>query len=142
MKVALIFTSNELNPNFKDLAFRDDNIGFIPPLSLMSVASILEAEGVEVMLLDMDAEQLTLDQALQRLSAFSPDLLGFTLSTYSFHPILAWIRKFTEATGLPVVVGGAHAALYPRETMTHPEIDYLIVGEAEIPLAQFIRAFE
>ncbi len=142
MKVALIFTPNELNPNFSDLVFRDENIGFIPPLSLMSVASILEAEGVEVMLLDMDAERLSFEQGLEKLNRFSPDLLGFTLSTYSFHPILAWIKRFKDATHLPIIVGGAHVALYPHETMSHPEIDYLIVGEAEIPLPQFIRAFQ
>ncbi|MCE5327944.1 MAG: B12-binding domain-containing radical SAM protein [Planctomycetaceae bacterium] len=140
MKVALIFTPNKLNPNFRDLAFRDDNIGFIPPLSLLSVAAILEASGAEVLVLDMEAQRLTLDAAVERLKAFSPDLLGFTLSTYSFRPILEWIRLFKQATGLPVIVGGAHAALYPAQTMTHPEIDYLIVGEAEIPLPQFIDA--
>jgi radical SAM superfamily enzyme YgiQ (UPF0313 family) len=141
MKVSLIFTPNELNPNFKDLSFRDDSIGFIPPLSLLSVAAILEAEGVEVQLLDMDAERLDYPHALRRVRAFAPDLLGFTLSTYSFHPILAWIKRFKADTDLPVLVGGAHAALYPEQTLRHPQIDYLIVGEAEKPLPQFLRAF-
>ncbi|MCM8775861.1 MAG: B12-binding domain-containing radical SAM protein [Candidatus Omnitrophica bacterium] len=141
MKVSLIFTPNVLNPNFSELSFRDDSIGFIPPLSLLSVASILEKEGVRVQIVDMDAEKLSYRDTLDRLAGFSPDLLGFTLSTYSFHPILKWIKKFKEDTSLPIIVGGAHAALYPVETLSHPEIDYLIVGEAEIPLPQFIRAF-
>jgi len=141
MNVVLIFTSNELNPNFADLSFRDESIGYIPPLSLVSVAAIFEREGVAVDLLDMDAEGLSYSQALQRVRDASPDLIGFTLSTYSFHPILTWIRKFKEDTGLPIIVGGAHVALYPEETMSHPEIDYVVVGEAELPLPPFIRAF-
>lgn len=140
MKVTLIFTSNELNPNFQELEFRDDNIGHVPPLSLMYVASILEKEGVEVDLMDMDAEGLSYAQALERVASFKPDLLGFTLATYSFRPILKWIKQFKADTGLPIMVGGAHCALFPVETMAHPEIDYLIVGEAELPLPPFIQA--
>ena len=140
MKVSLIFTTNELNPNFSDLSFRDESIGYIPPLSLLYVAAILEKAGVEVQLIDMDAECLSYNQALQEVNHFSPDLLGFTLSTYSFHPILKWIKQFKSDTGIPVIVGGAHVALYPKETMTHKDIDYLIIGEAEIPLPQFIHA--
>lgn len=41
-----------------------------------------------------------------------------------------------------IVVGGAHVALYPEETLSHPDIDYLVIGEAEIPLPHFIRALE
>ncbi|MBI4667797.1 MAG: radical SAM protein [Elusimicrobia bacterium] len=141
MKISLIFTANELNPNFSELSFRDESIGFIPPLSLMHVAAILEKEGVEVQLLDMDAERLGYAQALEKIRSFSPDLLGFTLTTYSFHPVLRWIKKFKQDSGLPIIAGGAHAALYPQEIMSHPEIDFLIIGEAEIPLPEFVRAF-
>jgi radical SAM superfamily enzyme YgiQ (UPF0313 family) len=142
MKVSLIFTPNRLNLNFSELSFRDDSIGYIPPLSLLSVAAILEKEGVSVQLLDMDAQNLTYEQTLKELRQFSPDLLGFTLSTSSFHPILAWIKKFKDDLNTPVIVGGAHIASYPEETLTHPEIDYLIIGEAEIPLPELIRAFQ
>lgn len=141
MKVTLIFTPNELNPNFRDLDFRDENIGAVPPLSLLYVAAIMEREGIQVDLIDMVAEQLTYDNTLERLKNFSPDLIGFSISTISFHPVLNWIDRFKRDTGLPVLVGGEHVRLYPDETMTHPAIDFCIVGEAELPLPRFIRAF-
>lgn len=142
MKVTLVFTPNQLNPNFRELVFRDESIGSIPPLSLLYVAALLEQEKVQVELIDMAAEQLTYPQALDRLRAFSPDLLGFTTTTPSFHPVLRWIKQFKKDTGLPILVGGEHIKLYPEESMVHPEIDFCIVGEAEIPLPQFIRAFK
>lgn len=141
MKITLIFTPNDLNPNFKELAFRDDNIGSVPPLSLLYVAAILEREGVEVELIDMAAERLNYSDALQRIKKFSPDLLGFSTSTMSFHPILKWIDKFKQDTDLPVLVGGEHVRHYPFETMSHESIDFCIVGEAELPLPEFVRAF-
>jgi len=142
MKVTLIFTPNQLNLNFKELAFRDDNIGSVPPLSLLYVASILENAGVEVDLIDMAAEQLDYSRALQRINNFSPDLLGFSITTISFHPVLKWINRFKKDTGLPVLVGGEHVRLYPFETMSHSAIDFCIVGEADLPLPQFISAFQ
>lgn len=141
MKASLIFTPNQLNQNFKELAFRDDNIGTVPPLSLLYVAAILEREGVQVDIIDMAAEQLDYSEALQRIKKFSPDLLGFSITTISFHPVLHWINRFKAATGLPVLVGGEQVRLYPFETMSHMSIDFCIVGEADLPLPQFISAF-
>lgn len=141
MKAALIFTPNQLNPNYREIAFRDDHIGFIPPLSLMYVASLMEKEGVEVIIIDMAAESLEYGQALARLQDFSPDLLGFSITTMSFHPVLNWIKRFKRDTGLPILVGGEHVSLYPYETMIHDVIDYCMVGEAELPMPEFIRAF-
>ena len=140
MRITLIFTSNELNPNFSDLSFRDESIGYIPPLSLLYVAGIMEKEGVDVQIIDMDVENLFYKDALLRIQQFSPDIIGFTLSTYSFHPILKWINKFKADTNIPILCGGAHVGLYPEETMTHGAIDYIIIGEAELPLPEFISA--
>nr|CAX83751.1 Radical SAM domain protein [uncultured bacterium] len=140
MKISLIFAPYELNTNNEDLAFRDDGIGVIPPLSLLTVAAILEQEGVEVQLIDQQAENLSYNTLLERINRFGPDLLGFTLTTYSFHPVLKWIKRLRKDTGVRVLVGGAHVALYPEETMFHKEIDFAVVGEAEIPLPQLIRA--
>jgi radical SAM superfamily enzyme YgiQ (UPF0313 family) len=141
MKIALVFTPHELHQSLREVSVRDDNIGFIPPLSLLYVAAILEQEGVEVVLLDMLAERLNFEEALERIRGFSPDLLGFSITTTSFHPVLDWIKRFKAATGLPVLVGGDHITLYPRETMSHDAIDFCIVGEGEVPLPRFVQAF-
>ncbi|MBF0380604.1 MAG: radical SAM protein [Magnetococcales bacterium] len=142
MKICLIFTPVEHITITSDWAFRDDGVGAIPPLSLMYVAGTLEKIGVEVKIIDMIASRLSLDETLAEIREFAPDMLGFTLSTYSFHAILNWIKSFKEHTGLPVVVGGAHVMLYPIETMSHKAIDYAIVGEAEKPLPEFIDAIK
>lgn len=141
MKATLILTPNVLNQVFTGLSVKEDNVGFIPPLSLLYVASIMKKEGVEVDIIDMETEYLSYEETLGRVRNFKPDFLGFSLSTYSFKPILYWIKKLKEDTALPIMVGGAHVQLYPKETMSHKEIDFAIVGEAEIPLPHFIRAF-
>jgi anaerobic magnesium-protoporphyrin IX monomethyl ester cyclase len=118
MKVCLIFTSIDINPHNKAVAFRDERLGFVPPISLLLVAALLE-----------------------RIRAFGPDLLGFTVTTWSFHSVLGWIKRFKADTAIPVLVGGEHLRLYPFETMSYDAIDFCIIGEAELPLPEFIRAF-
>ncbi|MBC7962578.1 MAG: radical SAM protein [Steroidobacteraceae bacterium] len=141
MKVSLIFTSIEVNPHNKAVSFRDERLGFVPPLSLLLVAAILEKEGVVVDLIDMEAENLSYTETLKRIKSFAPDLLGFTVTTWSFHSVLSWINKFKADTAIPVLVGGEHIRLYPNETMSHESIDFCLVGEAELPLPEFIKAF-
>ncbi|MBF0518738.1 MAG: radical SAM protein [Nitrospirae bacterium] len=116
-------------------------MGYIPPLTLLTVAAVFEKTGADVQLLDMDAEELTYIQALERIDKFSPDLLGFTVSTYSFHSVLRWIKKYKHDTGIPIIVGGMHAGLYAEEIMTYPEIDYLVTSEGEEVIPDFVQAF-
>lgn len=77
-KVCLICTPIDINPHNKSVSFRDENLGFVPPLSLMLVAALMEREGVEVDLIDMEAEGLSYPATLERVRSFAPDLLGFT----------------------------------------------------------------
>lgn len=142
MKTTLIFVPTDHQGSTADWAFRDDGVGIIPPLSLLYVAGILEREGVEVQIIDVIAERLTYAQALEKVRLFSPDLLGFTMNTYSFHAILTWMKSFKLDTGLPIMVGGSHVSLYPKETLSHEAIDFGIIGEADLPVPEFIRAFK
>jgi radical SAM superfamily enzyme YgiQ (UPF0313 family) len=141
MKVTLVFTPIDVNPHNQSVSFRDEKLGFVPPLSLLVVAALLEQEGVAVDLIDMEAEGLSYEETLARIGSFAPDLLGFTVTSWSFHPVLSWIKKFKADTGIPILVGGEHLRQYPVETMSYDAIDFCIVGEAELPLPEFIRAF-
>lgn len=141
MKISLIYTPNELNPNFSTNLAKEENVGLVPPLSLMSVASLLEKDGVEVQLIDMVVERMPYSQALQSINKFSPDLIGFTLSSFSFHPVLRWINEFKRDTGLPVIVGGQHVRYFCEEVMSHRSIDYAIVGEGELAISQFVNTY-
>lgn len=141
MKVSLVFTPIDVNPHNQSVSFRDEKLGFVPPLSLLLVAALMEREGVEVDLIDMEAEGLSYPATLDRIRSFAPDLLGFTVTSWSFHSVLRWIKKFKADTAIPILVGGEHLRLYPQETMSHEAIDFCITGEAEVPLPEFLSAF-
>jgi len=114
------------------------NYGEFPNLSLLYAAGAFRAAGAEVALVDASVERLTPAQAVARLRAFGPDLVGVTITTYLFHQTLTWLRCVKRALDVPTLVGGQHLAQYPRETLRHPEIDYALAGEAEITARAFL----
>ncbi len=100
-----------------------------PPISLGIVAALTPASW-EVELVDENWEPF----------AYRPaDLVGitaFTASTRRAYEIAAIYRQ----RGVPVVMGGIHCSMCPREALQH--VDTVVIGEAESVWPQVIADFE
>lgn len=143
MKVALIDVPSNRITNEPSLKRVMANFGVLPSLSLLYVASTLEKLGVEIFYLDIMAMKLSKEDALNRLQRFSPDVIGFTVYTSHFHQAFEWIRYFKNGTKAKVMVGGVHTSLFPLETLKYiPEVDFVILGEAEVVLPNFIESLK
>jgi len=140
IKVALVYPPYGAVKNEPGIKAVKENYGIFPSLSLLYVAGILEAAGCEVLFIDSHAEELTIDETVARLDAFGPAFIGYTITTYLFFQTLDWIRAIKERTGVPSIVGGVHLSIYPRETLTHKEIDYAVTHEAENALPELLQA--
>jgi radical SAM superfamily enzyme YgiQ (UPF0313 family) len=140
LKVALVYPPYGPVRNEPGIKTVKENYGIFPSLSLLYVAGILEAAGCEVLFLDAHAEDLTLDQTVARLRDFGPDFLGYTLTTYLFFQSMDWIKAIREQVEVPVIVGGVHLSIYPRETLRYPSIDYAVTNEAEVALPELLEA--
>lgn len=142
IKVALVyppyqtaFTTYE--PGIKAVK---SNYGIIPCLSLLYVAGILKDSGYDARFYDVEAMGLTHKKIRDLISEFKPDYYCFTLTTYLFHQTVDWIKILKSFRDVPVIVGGVHMGIYPRETFTVKEIDYGVIGEAEETLPELMKA--
>ncbi|UCB57004.1 MAG: glycosyltransferase [Candidatus Omnitrophota bacterium] len=142
MRIALIFPPYTHKIFSENLAVVDEEFCVAPPIILAYVAAILEAHGHKVMLLDAKVLSLSKEEALERIRAFKPDILGFRAETYHFHDALDWVRYLKHRLNVPVVAGGLNLSMYPKETLSHSEIDYGIVGEAIESLPRLVSALE
>lgn len=142
MKISLIFCPFSHKKFEEDLPVVSQEFGVYPPLGLAYAAAILEKEGHEVILIDANALKLTKEETLKRIMDFKPKLLGFMLTTYMFQDTLEWIKYLKRKTNLPVVVGNINVELYPKETLSHEEIDYGIIGPAQKNLPELVAALE
>ncbi|MBZ0273496.1 B12-binding domain-containing radical SAM protein [bacterium] len=139
-KITFLYTPYGAIKNEPGIKVVKDNYGVFPSLSLAYVAGVAEQAGYKIQFIDAHALRLTKDQTIERIRAFDPDLVSYTVTTYLFHQSLEWIRDMKAATGIPTLVGGVHMGIYPKESLTHDCIDYGITGEAEETLPELLDA--
>ena len=112
----------------------------LPNTSLAYLGGYLEKLGFQVRILDASALDLSPRAAVDQIRKFDPVAVCYSLCTQNFLPTLSWINGLKELLPVPVVVGGVQLGIYPREVMTHPAIDYGVIGEGWDTLAQLLEA--
>jgi radical SAM superfamily enzyme YgiQ (UPF0313 family) len=101
---------------------------------LATIAACLEQEGHEVAVLDCTAEQFSISKVDEWLGAMpeQPDCVGITATCATFQAAIDVAvtsrRHFPSAL---IVLGGVHPTVDPQETLTHPEVDIVVLGEGE-----------
>jgi len=112
--------------------------GSMPHLSLQTVRAILETTDVDLEVFDLD--DLWLDKE-PRGTRF--DVVGlsttFICDAYTLARTVRWITaRFPDAT---VILGGQYSNLkYASILTTHPEVDYVVRGDAELALPRLLSA--
>jgi radical SAM superfamily enzyme YgiQ (UPF0313 family) len=110
------------------------------PLGLGYLAAVLRENGHQVGLYDAAIEDEPLETVVRRGGY---ELLGITAVT----PLIvdAWeMARKGKALGMTTLLGGPHLTLMPEESVgpEHPEVGYVIQGEAEESLIEFVDALE
>ena len=145
MKVALVVPKAEM-PKLKytkkvQRQYSDRGQVF-PNMSLCYLAPILEREGHEVGIIDSNVLCLGIKETIEWLREFQPEVIGFNILTEGFKDMVPWMQAIKESMKLPIIVGGFHLKLYPRETMTYNCIDYAAVGQAWHTFPELLSAIE
>lgn len=83
------------------------------------------------------------DLLISKLKSFAPDLVAGSIveDNYRYcHRLLKLIKNFDPK--IPTIVGGSTPSIAASTVIENPYIDYLIKGEAEIPLSEFCSLME
>jgi len=114
-------------------------VGYVMPLGIASIAAFLRKKGVSVTIIDAEAEGLPLHDVRRRMEECGPDLVGVTSMTPTVHDDLD-IAAIAKHMGAKVVIGGPQANAMPIDTFSRSEVDFVIQGEGEVPMAQLVQA--
>lgn len=109
----------------------------MPPLGLMYLAAYIErCTEHQVEILDMNVG----DPLMSALMTYKPDVVGITTTTLTLYDALL-VAKMTKeySKNIVTVMGGAHCSIYPNETASFPEVDYVIQGEGELPFLRLLN---
>lgn len=121
-----------------------DFVAIPPPMGLISIAAVVEASGREVTVVDGDAEQLTLDQAVERVAALRPAYVGVTVMTATFDLIREYSRRLKiRLPACRIIVGGPHVSALPEETLRDiPAVDIGVIGEGDGTVLELLAALD
>ncbi|MBU1912857.1 MAG: B12-binding domain-containing radical SAM protein [Candidatus Omnitrophica bacterium] len=142
MKFALIFNPFKYKVHEENLRVVQKYFGMFPPLSLAWVAAIARDAGHEVTIIDARTLNLTKREVLDRLRSFKPDIMGFMMTTYMFVDTLEWINYLKSQLKVPVVIGGYNLRIYPKESISYPQIDYGVIEHALDTIPHLFEALE
>ena len=109
----------------------------LPPFSLMAIAAILEKRGFRVKIIDARVER-DYRKKIQESLTDNVIFLGISSMTGSQIrnglEIARIVRK--QASEIPIVWGGFHPTLLPRQTVKHALVDIVVKGQGEITAAE------
>jgi len=123
------------------------------PIGIVLLAGCLQGAGHEVSILDMNLKTDPYGALKERLLAFQPEAIGLSLRNIDplgnktsslISPFIVTARLI--AAVLPqarLIVGGTGFSLFPKRLMLEiPELDYGIVGEAEVTFPALLRSID
>ncbi len=120
------------------LAFFDPTIRFSIPLGVTGIAAVLRRAGHEVALFTLEGSA---ERTIDRIRAWSPDAVGFSVLSGSHQDCLAFARALKERFPVPTIWGGPHPTFFP-EMVELPWVDAVCLGEGEIPALMFADGFD
>ncbi|MGH7795574.1 MAG: B12-binding domain-containing radical SAM protein [Candidatus Binatia bacterium] len=83
------------------------------------------------------------DEIEREIAELKPDVVGISsLFTPYYREALEVAARVKKHLNAIVVMGGSHASAVPESLLASPHVDYLIRGEGEKPLVEFLRALQ
>ncbi|MBD3169719.1 MAG: radical SAM protein [candidate division Zixibacteria bacterium] len=114
------------------------------PIGLAYIAAVTEKQGHNTIVIDAEAEKLSLMQLYGHIYDIQPDVLGITCTTPLF-PISAKILARVKEL-IPVcktILGGPHINALPGESLNScHSLDYVIFGEGEASFGELLTALQ
>ena len=112
----------------------------IPPYSLLSVATVLDAEGFEIDFLDAQAEKLGWDEIKKR--AQDADVVAISTSTMTINEDSQLIRFLKKSNpNILCLAFGSHPTFLPQDTLNKGGIDVCIKHEPEFIARDLLKRF-
>ena len=113
--------------------------GLYPHLGICYIAAVLRENNIGVKIIDIEAERLSKSQVIAKIREINPDIIGITSMTFTFLYALNLAKEIKLNLSVPIVFGGNHVSIYPREAISHDCIDIVVIGEGERTFFEIIQ---
>ncbi|MBD3282608.1 MAG: radical SAM protein, partial [Candidatus Portnoybacteria bacterium] len=109
------------------------------PMSLLSISTSLIDKGYNVKIIDQRTDKEWKSTLIKELNK-NPLIFGVSaLTGKQISNGLEASKIVKENSNAPVVWGGVHASLLPKQTLENKYIDFVIIGEGEISFLELVN---
>jgi len=114
----------------------------MPPISLLSIAGLMEREKFEVKILDCISEELDFADIKREINAFAPALIIINISTATYYSDLEIVKLIRDITSCHITAIGVHVSVLPEIVLKESLLDSTIIGEPELTCLKLAKAIE
>lgn len=139
MRIALVRPSHKTGSLFLK------KLGFLPvPIGLLQLAGeLLRSDSNSVSVIDMEADEMTVEEVAFKLKDLGPDLVGITLhATAATNTAVDIIRKTRELLPGVRFIAGGHHATFMSEELIEDGFDFVALGEGDETIAELVEALQ
>jgi anaerobic magnesium-protoporphyrin IX monomethyl ester cyclase len=134
----MVTPSLSLQPDPANSKFRS------PSLAMAYILASVKKAGFSVKYVDMDACLVTVDRLVDYVQRAGPRLIGFTAVTITVKAAALIAERIKQiCPECLICLGGVHATMAPRDTLTEfPVFDFLVRGEGEQVIPALLRRLD
>ena len=115
----------------------------VPPLGLAYIASALIAAGHLVRAYDFNRFSMNVNMLRRIATDAAPDIVGISAHTETVTSAYEIADCFKQVNpDVPVVMGGPHPSVLPKEVLSRDSVDYVVIGEGEQTMTELVRYLE
>ena len=112
-----------------------------PQTGLAYIAAVLRNNGHEVMFLDAMAIGFDVDQSINKIAEFKPDIAILHTTTPTFMNDTKFLDLIQKRTGACCGLVGTHPTALPEESLKQSSADFVVVSEVEITMKDLCDHF-
>jgi len=111
-----------------------------PNLGLLYIAAaVKDMPEIDIRIIDMNLDGISMDGLEKLISVESPDIVGFSVLTFNLLNCMEACKVVRRASPrTKICFGGWHPTLYPEETLEFDFVDYIVVGEGELTFKELV----
>jgi radical SAM superfamily enzyme YgiQ (UPF0313 family) len=105
---------------------------------LLTAVALLEQSGHQVLFLDGAAQNLAMQEILERVNSFQPDFSVFHTTTPTIYGDIEYAKLVKEATGCTTALVGYHVTVETEDTFKigGSAVDFIVKGEYDNALCR------
>lgn len=111
------------------------------PYALLQLAAVLREDSIEVILKNYSGKKITKEKLTKDLESLDFDIIGVKVLTSPIISRAIMVSEVAKELGKKVIWGGPHPTILPKQSLEHPAVDAVVIGEAEGSFVNLINHF-